>query len=108
MSCESASRDLDIEQAVRSKICAGSIGARVDVRVFQGKVYLLGTLPSLKDKLSAERAVRNLAGIKCVINQVRIIPNADLTMAWQFPLASTGLDENGAWETGRELTASAA
>ena len=65
--------DLELEQLVRAQLGPLELeGLLLDVD--DGVVYLRGTVPDERDRLTAERLARRVPGVRDVVNDITIVP----------------------------------
>jgi osmotically-inducible protein OsmY len=78
---DAAPTDTEIAQAVVAALKSNTVvpGERVSVSVHHGWITLSGTLQSFNQKDTAERAVRDLTGVKGVLNNIVICPDVKAT-----------------------------
>ena len=81
--CSRQKMDNDIKADIATKASSEIGFAGVDYTVSDGVVNLNGNCPTIKEKTKVEETVRNIAGVKKVINNIElgsVVLNSDRTL----------------------------
>lgn len=70
---DSSSLQQQLDQAFQSEPSLN--GSKIDVAVTDSQVHLTGSVPTNKDKVTAERIAKSYAGDRKVIDKVAVTPN---------------------------------
>lgn len=70
---DSASLQQQLDQAFQSEPSLN--GSKIDVAVSDSQVHLTGSVPTNKDKVTAERIAKSYAGNRKVVDKVTVTPN---------------------------------
>ncbi len=71
---DSSSLQQQLDQAFQSEPSLN--GSKIDVAVTDSQVHLTGSVPTNKDKVTAERIAKSYAGNRKVIDKVTVAPNS--------------------------------
>ena len=73
-SCKGKNKDADINSAIQSKTQTDASFAGVNASVTDGVVTLTGQCNDDNCKTNAENAVKDIAGVKKVVNNITVVP----------------------------------
>jgi hyperosmotically inducible protein len=75
-SCKSQPKDSDIEASVQEKLRANAQFSNISASVNEGVVTLNGTTPDASARTNAEKEIKEVKGVKNVVDNVTVAPLA--------------------------------